>query len=189
MPCRRFTNLIAFDDAPFDFRAGGRVKVVGAVFADLRLEGVVIGDVAQDGSDAAEKLAHLVLSSKFDDHTRLVMLQGIALGGFNVVDVTDLHRRLARPILVVARKPPDMPAMRSALLQHLPDGNARWRMIATLGPMEPAGKVYIQRVGLSREEAAALISRLAVHSHLPEPLRCAHLIAGALAGGQSRGGA
>jgi endonuclease V-like protein UPF0215 family len=188
MPRQRFANLIAFDDGPFAFRAGGRVKVVGTVFADLRLEGVVIGDVAQDGCDAAEQLAQLVLSSKFDAHAQLIMLQGIALGGFNVVDVAALHQRLARPILVVARKLPDMPAMRTALAQHLPDGDARWRMIAALGPMEPAGKVFIQRIGLSREAATALVTRLAVHSHLPEPLRCAHLIAGALGGGESRGG-
>jgi endonuclease V-like protein UPF0215 family len=189
MPRRRFSNLIAFDDAPFDFGAGGRVKVIGTVFADLRLEGVVIGDVAQDGVDAAAQLAHLVLASKFDAHARLVMLQGITLGGFNVVDVVALHRRVGRPVLVVARKPPDMEAIRRALVQHLPDGRARWQSIADMGPMEPAGAVFIQRIGLSLSEATALVTRLAVHSHLPEPLRCAHLIAGALITGESRGGA
>jgi hypothetical protein len=53
--------------------------------------------------------------------------------------------------------------------------------------MEPVNGVYIQRVGLSPEEAAAVIRRFSVNSNIPEPIRVAHLIAGALATGQSRG--
>jgi endonuclease V-like protein UPF0215 family len=33
----------------------------------------------------------------------------------------------------------------------------------------------------------AVVERFALHSHIPEPLRTAHLIAGAIAEGQSRG--
>jgi hypothetical protein len=53
--------------------------------------------------------------------------------------------------------------------------------------MEPAGPVYVQRVGLSLDQAAAVVKRLAIEGSLPEPLRVAHLIAGAIAEGQSRG--
>jgi endonuclease V-like protein UPF0215 family len=37
------------------------------------------------------------------------------------------------------------------------------------------------------DQTAAVIKRFAVHSHIPEPIRTAHLIAGALVEGQSRG--
>jgi hypothetical protein len=40
---------------------------------------------------------------------------------------------------------------------------------------------------LSLGQAAAVIEELAVHGNIPEPLRTAHLIAGAMATGQSRG--
>jgi len=46
--------------------------------------------------------------------------------------------------------------------------------------------VYVQRVGLTPEQADRVIRRFAVHSSIPEPLRAAHLIAGGLATGQSR---
>jgi endonuclease V-like protein UPF0215 family len=161
--------------------------VVGTVYADLRLDGVLVGRVQKDGCDAADILARLVEASRFDGHIRLVMLQGIALGGFNVVDVFALHRRLARPILVVSRRRPDLVKIRDALLMHVPQGAAKWQIIQRLGPMEPAGPVYIQRVGLVREAALAIVRHFAVHSHVPEPLRSAHLIAGALVVGQSRG--
>ena len=171
---------------PFSRGHQGPVKVVGAVFADRRLDGVLVGEIEKDGFDASEKLADLVLRSKFYQHARLIMLQGITMGGFNVVDVFDLHQRLKRPVLVIARRAPDLDAIRNALAQHLEGGRTKWRMIEAAGAMEPAGDVFIQRVGLTRDQAAATLSQWSIHSRIPEPLRCAHLIAGALVTGQSR---
>ncbi len=53
--------------------------------------------------------------------------------------------------------------------------------------MERAGRVCVQRVGLTLEEARATVDRLAVAGFIPELLRAAHLIAGALVRGESRG--
>jgi endonuclease V-like protein UPF0215 family len=53
--------------------------------------------------------------------------------------------------------------------------------------MEPAGPLFIQRVGLTREAALETVRHFARYGHVPEPLRSAHLIAGALVEGQSRG--
>jgi hypothetical protein len=115
------------------------------------------------------------------------MLQGVALAGFNVVDIFKLHRELAIPVLVIARHRPDLSAVRSALLTRVSGGRRKWSMIERLGPMEPAAGVFVQRVGISLEEAAVVIRRFAVNSSIPEPLRAAHLIAGAIATGQSGG--
>jgi len=186
MRTRRFSNVIGFDDAPFSRHHLGAVTIVGAVFADRRLDGVLVGEIQKDGFDASDRLATLIENSKFYQHARLIMLQGITLGGFNVVDVFDLNRRLQRPVLVVARQAPDMDAVRRALVQHLPGGQAKWALLESLGAMEPVGGVYVQRVGLTLAQAADVIDQWAFHSRIPEPLRCAHLIAGALATGQSR---
>lgn len=187
MSTKRFSNLVGFDDAPFKPDYTGPVKVVGTVFTGLQLTGVLIGEVEKDGADTAEILARLVAESRFAEHVQLVMLQGIALAGFNVVDVFDLHERLRLPVLVVSRKLPDLAAVRNALTTRVRDGGQKWALIERLGPPEPAGQVYIQRVGLTLEEATTVITRFTVHGHIPEPLRIAHLIAGALVNGQSRG--
>jgi endonuclease V-like protein UPF0215 family len=184
---KRFSNIIGFDDAPFSPGYVGQVKVVGAVFTGLQLSGVVIGEVEKDGLDAAERLAALVAESRFYEHVQLVMLQGITLAGFNVVDVFYLHQQLGLPILVVSRRLPDMGAIQEALRTRIPEGARRWALIEQLGPPEPAGKVYVQRVGLSMAEATAVVERFAICSYIPEPLRVAHLIAGAVGEGHSRG--
>ncbi|MFP4343905.1 MAG: DUF99 family protein [Anaerolineales bacterium] len=184
---RRLANVVGFDDAPFSFEGSARVAVVGVVYARLRFTGVLVGEVQKDGDDAAEVLVRLVAGSKFAGNLNLIMLQGIALGGFNVVDVFALHEETGLPVLVVARRAPDMAAVREALLHNVPGGARKWALIERLGPMEPVGQVYVQRVGLTLEEAATVVELFSVEGHVPEPLRVAHLIAGALVEGESRG--
>src|SRR2546425_794935 len=82
--------------------------VVAAVFAGVRLDGVLIDQVRRDGANAARTLIEMIRGSKFAQHLQLVMLQGIALAGFNVVDVFALNRELGLPVLVIARKRPDL---------------------------------------------------------------------------------
>lgn len=184
---RRLSNTIGFDDAPFARSHRGPVAVVGAVFADRRFDGVLTAEVEKDGSDATAVLAATIARSRFLEHLHLVLLQGVTLAGFNVVDAAALHDAVARPVLVVARRRPDLAAIRTALETRIPDGAAKWRSIERLGPMEACGRVWVQRAGLSADEAARVVERLAVHSLVPEPLRVAHLIAGALGRGASRG--
>lgn len=181
------SHVIGFDDAPFRRDHRGDVRVVGAVYAGIRLEGIISGKVRRDGANATRVLFAMIGRSKFASHLQLVMLQGIALAGFNVVDVKALSQRLALPVLVIARRAPDLEAMRNALLTRVPSGVRKWKLIDDLGPMEPIAGVYVQRVGISTAAAEEVIRRTSVHGRIPEPLRAAHLIAGGIETGESRG--
>jgi endonuclease V-like protein UPF0215 family len=187
--------------------------LVGAVCSGTRLDGVVSGHVQRDGADATRRMIELVRGSQFEEHIRAVILQGIAVGGFNVVDVHELSAALGVPVLVIMRRQPDLDAMRRALFSDAPHlrprvrGAARkWRLIESAGPAErlpstrrathrvlPTGlrvdssRLWVQRVGLSAPEARALVDATTLHGHLPEPIRAAHLIAGGIATGRSRG--
>jgi hypothetical protein len=184
---RGFSHVAGFDDCPFERDHRGDVRVVGAVFTGLSLEGVLCGRVRRDGANATRNIARLVAESKFRRQLQLVMLQGIALAGFNVVDLHDLHRRLELPVLVVTRRRPRLESVREALLQRVPGGARKWALIDRLGPPEPVAGVYVQRVGLSAAQAEEVIRRFAVQGRIPEPLRTAHLIAGGITTGESRG--
>lgn len=186
MRSRSFSHVIGFDDAPFAREHRGDVAIVGTVYAGLRLEGVLVGRVRRDGANATEVLARLVTTSKYRQ-LQLILLQGIALAGFNVVDVESLHRRTGLPVVAVSRRAPRFARVRSALLARVRGGERKWALIEKLGPMEQVGGVHIQRAGISLAEAGTVVRRLAVNGSYPEPLRAAHLIAGALGSGQSRG--
>lgn len=183
----RLSNVAGVDDAPFDRAHRGDVPIVGAVFTRTRLDGVLMDKVRRDGVNSTRVIAEMVRGSPFFQHIQAVMLNGIALAGFNVVDLAGLSASLKRPVLAVARREPDFRAIRRALLSRVPGGARKWRLIEQAGPMEPLEGVWVQRAGLSLASAAQLLRDSRLQGHVPEPLRVAHLIAGALARGTSRG--
>lgn len=179
--------MIGIDDAPFAREHRGDVLVVGIAFAGARLDGVIASRVRRDGANASRVVAEMVRGSQFFAHLSAVLFQGIALAGFNVIDIHGLAEALGRPVLVVARRAPDLRAIESALRGRVPGGAAKWRLIERAGPMEPCGAVHVQRAGLELAEAKALLEAHCLHGHIPEPLRVAHLVAGGVTTGRSRG--
>lgn len=183
---RRISHVVGFDDAPFDRSYRGDVLVVGAVFAGERLDGVISTRVRRDGANSAQRLIDRLTGSKYFDQLQAVLLQGIAFAGFNVVDLQRLHQATGLPVLVVARHLPDFQAIREALLQRVPGGARKWRLVEAAGPMEPMAGLYVQRCGITPENTARLLAGLQQNGHLPEPLRVAHIIAGGVTTGESR---
>lgn len=183
----KLAHAVGVDDAYFERGHRGDVVLVGAVFAGARFDGIVTGRVRRDGANATTAIARMVTASKFARHVQLVMLQGIAFAGFNVVDIHALSESLARPVLVVTRRGPDMRAIREALLSRVPGGARKWKLVEKAGAMEPLAGVWVQRAGLSVTEAEAALAKFAIVSRVPEPLRAAHLIASGFALGESRG--
>jgi endonuclease V-like protein UPF0215 family len=198
-------NVLGFDDGPFPRSHRGDVPLVGALCADTRLDAVLAGKVRRDGRNATRAMVELARRSGLADGLGAVMLQGIAVAGFNVVDIAELSRAVDAPVLVVARKRPNLRSIRAALFGDGPRprvaGAARkWALIEQAGPMElleipPRGsglkgqpqRLWIQRARLSTAEARRLVVATTLHGQLPEPIRLAHLIAGGLTTGRSRG--
>ena len=205
-------NVIGFDDGPFSREHRGDVLLVGVVCSGTRVDGVISGKIRRDGANATRVMIDLVRASQFGEHVQAIMVQGIAVGGFNVVDVHGLSAALQIPVLVVTRRAPDMAAVKRALFVDIPKARPRvagalrkWRLIEQAGTMEilgtsrrslrhpPTGlrgvppKLWIQRAGLSLDEARSLVADTTLHGNIPEPLRLAHLIAGGITTGKSRG--
>lgn len=177
--------MIGFDDAPFERHHRGDVMIIGAFYAGNRLDGILSGKVRRDGANSTSTLTRLIAGSRFYPQLQAILLQGIAFAGFNVVDIHGLHEALDRPVVVVARRLPNLEKIRNALLGHVPGGRRKWRLIERAGPMESVARVYVQRAGLSIPQTQALIRAHALHGGLPEPLRTAHIVASGVSRGES----
>ncbi|MBN2193366.1 MAG: DUF99 family protein [Polyangiaceae bacterium] len=206
-------NVIGFDDGPFAREHRGRVLLVGTVCSRTRLDGVVSGRILCDGTDSTRRIIELVERSQFGANVQAILLQGIAVGGFNVVDIHGHSSTLEVGVLVVTRKQPDMAAVERALFSDDPPGRPRvpgasrkWRLIqaageldllgpsrralrrpAATGQLAPGQRLWIQRAGLSLEQARDIVFATTLHGNVSEPLRFAHLIAGGIVTGKSRG--
>jgi len=183
-------RIIGFDDGPFR-RGQETTLVVGAVYRGGRsMDGLVSTQVAVDGLDSTVRLASLINASRFRD-VRVIMVDGIAFGGFNVVDIHGLYKDTGIPVIAVTRDMPDFNAIEAAL-RHLPDSQTRWRLIKSAGepaPVEtrPGKSVHIQSAGISVGDAQAIVKISATRSLIPEPIRVAHLVAQGIVSGQSKG--
>jgi endonuclease V-like protein UPF0215 family len=127
-----------------------------------------------------------VLQSRFHPQVRAVMLDGIALGGLNVVDIHRLSEELERPVITVVRRRPDQRLFRDAI-EKLPRARQRWALVERAGLLHEAGPVFFQCAGATVEKARELIRVTTLLGNLPEPIRLAHLIAGGVVDGESRG--
>jgi hypothetical protein len=183
-PPGRLIRAIGFDDAPFARRAGAVVPVAGAICAGTRFEGLVWGRVRRDGRSATDELCRLLLGGKFLPQLHLVLLDGIALGGFNVVDLAALHDRLGRPCVAVMRRQPDLAAVERAV-RHLPGAEQRLAAMRRAGPVHARGGFVFQARGVEPDVAADALARLTDKGLVPEALRLAHLIGAAVVKGES----
>jgi endonuclease V-like protein UPF0215 family len=180
----RTLRAIGFDDVPWRHRKSHTVGLVGAVCAGTRFEGMVFGSVRRDGWNATDAIVDLLAGGKFLPQLHLILLDGVAFGGFNLVDLPLLARTLQRPCVSVMRKLPDLPSMQDAA-RRLPNPAKRLAVLARAGELHARPPFVFQVHGATPAEAADALVRLTDTGHVPEALRLAHLIGGALAYGQS----
>ncbi|MGQ9869990.1 endonuclease dU [Leptodesmis sp.] len=180
----RTIRVIGFDDAPFIRCANHPVPVAGVVCAGTRFEGMVWGQVTPDGWDATEVLCDLLLPSKFLAQVHLVLLDGISLAGFNIVNLPLLAEKLQRPCVTVMRRYPNMQAVEYAI-RRLPNPEQRLALIQQAGLIYKDPPFYFQVSGSQPEIVAKALRRLTDCGNVPEALRVAHLITSAVVKGES----
>jgi len=189
---KREIRIVGFDDAPFIPRSEGKVPVIGVVFrgGDF-LDGVIKTEVAIDGMDASDTLIKIVNQSKHKEQLRVIMLNGITIGGFNMINISKIYKKTGLPIIAINRKRPNLKKIRTAL-QNFDDFEDRWKCIEDAGKIqkmkiEKDKNIYFQFKGLKENEVERIIRLSCTRSLIPEPLRVAHLIASALIKGESGG--
>jgi len=175
-------RVLGIDDGVFVPHSGDLVDVVGVVFrGGYWLDGVMRTQVRVDGMDATEKLAAMITGSPHYDQLRVVVLSGVTLAGFNVVDMNELFKSVSLPVIAVTRDEPNFEDIRKAL-ENLPESERRWRAIERAGKMftvrtrEGEVPIYAHAVGLSEEDAKRILRITSTRSNIPEALRVAHLI-------------
>lgn len=183
-------RILGFDDSSFS-RSDKTVPVIGVIYRGGNfLDGVVRTDVRVDGMDATDKLVGLINSTRHKQQLRVLMFDGITLGGFNLIDIRDVNKKTHLPVIVINRKHPRLKEVKKAL-RHFKDYKKRWNTVVRAGKIKVCDlkddkKVYYQAIGLSDEDAEEMIRLSCTHSQIPEVLRVAHLVATGIRG-ESRG--
>ena len=179
-------RVLGVDDGVFIPHSKGLVDVVGVVFrGGYWLDGVMRTEVEVDGLDGTEKIASMIIESPHYKQLRIIMLSGITLAGFNVVDIKELYNKTGLPVIAITRDMPNMKEIEQAI-ERLPEKEKRWRAIQNAGEMikvqtrKEEEPIYMQIAGIKREDAEKIVKITSTRSNIPEPLRVAHIIASGL---------
>lgn len=180
----RVIRVIGFDDAPFIRHAGGCVSITGVVCAGTRFEGMVWGEVEQDGWDATDAIVKLLLGGKFLPQLHILLLDGIGFGGFNVIDLPRLSEQLNLPCVAVMRRMPNLTAIEQAI-HRLPQPERRLQVLQRAGTIHAYPPFFFQVCGACPKVTFSVLQRLTDCGKVPEALRLAHLIGAAVVKGES----
>ena len=181
-------RVIGVDDGFFVPHTRGKCDVVGVVFrGGYWLDGVMRTQVEVDGMDATEKIAGMIMSSPHYGQLRVVMLDGVTFGGFNVVNTLRLFEKTGLPVIAVTREQPDFDDIRRAL-ENLPFAEERWKAIKNADRIikvftrKKEEAIFMQVTGVRVDVAKRIVKSTATRSNVPEALRVAHLVASGLTG-------
>ncbi|AGB05100.1 hypothetical protein AciM339_1238 [Aciduliprofundum sp. MAR08-339] len=187
---KKHIRALGIDDSYFVPHIPGEVDLIGVVLrAPNYLEGMLRRKIGVDALDSTDSIIDM-LNSKYGRQIKVVFLQGITFGGFNIVDIERIWREREVPVIVISRKNPDLRAIEYALRKHFEDWEYRMNLLRKHKiEMIQNGEfeIYVQRAGISMDEARRVISSFTLRGAIPEPLRVAHLIASALHFGESKG--
>ena len=118
---KRQIRLLGIDDSPFTFTEK-HSTVIGVVMRGGEyLEGVLSRQVTIDGSDATFVCKEMIENTRHKKQLRAMMLDGIALGGFNVVDIQEIFVETGLPVITITRDEPNFKGIKQALKKNFED--------------------------------------------------------------------
>ncbi len=178
------TRLVAIASGPIQGRK--RALLVGIVAQKNTVEGVISGSVAVNGDDATRRIISMVGKTRFKEQIGLVVLNGVAIAGLNVVDVEKLEKAMGVETIILTRTRPDPRKLIHALNSFAKKDN-----------VDVKGRVALVRAQAKRKTEKAsgfrLQSLMSKHdlavfaTQSYEMIRVAHLVANGVSTGESRG--
>ena len=183
-------RVLGIDDSPFTF-SDKHSRIIGVVMrCSGYIEGILSNHVLIDGTDATEKCIELIQKTRHKKQIKALILDGVSLGGFNVVDINKLYLSTGLPIITITRDKPDFEKIKIALRENFSDWENRWNIISKgkiYKIITEHNPIYIKFVGLILDEAKEIIKNSTIRGVIPEPIRVAHLIASGVTRGESYG--
>ncbi|MBW2981470.1 DUF99 family protein [Candidatus Woesearchaeota archaeon] len=179
-------RILGVDDAPFNKFKDKNVLIIGTIFrGGSWLDGILSTKVKVDGNDSTKKLIEMVNKCKFKPQIQCIILDGIAFGGFNIIDIDELNKKTKIPVIIVIRRMPDLKKIKTTLKKL--GKEKKYKLIEKAGEVHKVGKIYIQLNGVTVENAKEIIRISCTRSLLPESIRVAHIIAAGIKLGESKG--
>ena len=171
---KKGSRVLGIDDAPVE-----EEKLVGVLYRGTEfIESVKIIDTEKDGGDGTEKVIELY--NMFRAYIEAVLIDGVSFSGFNVVDIGKVSEEIDRPVIAVTPNESDPTGFSDAMDKTGVSSEAFDELPEVSEFRISTGRCYAQFAGCSREEALDIIGKSTLQGNVPECIRAADIIGGAL---------
>ena len=177
-------RYIAIASGPIE--KGTATTLIGVIFRDNYIEGLLSTKIKIDGTDSTGKIIKMVKKSRFREQIRILLFNGIALAGLNIINPAELEKRLCSKVVLLNRRKQNAKELVNAL-------NEFSRMTKTdvkerIAIVEDNGKMDALRAnGLFLQSSLDKIYLQRFSKTAFEALRAAHIIARGISTGESKG--
>lgn len=179
-------RILGIDDGSFS-KKDKKVLIAGVVMrGNSSVDGTLSSEITVDGLDSTEKIIEMVNKSKHKGQLKCIMTHGSTLGGFNLIDISEIYKKTKIPVIAVVRREPKLRDVLDAL-KNLPHEKERIVTMKNCGDVHKYKKIYFQVSGLELHEAQEIIDKSIKRGNFPEPVRMAHIIASGITKGESHG--
>ena len=188
---KREIRILGIDDAPFNKFRDKKCMIVGTVYRGGNyMDALLSTQVRVDGSDSTKKIVDMANKTSHKDQLSCIMTDGIAVAGFNVININEIAKKTGMPVIVVTRNKPNFRKISDAL-EKIKQKN-KIKLIRDAGKVYKikikGKKVYFQfSKNINEKEVRKIIRISATNSLIPEPIRIAHIIASGIILGKSHG--
>ena len=184
-------RILGWDDSAFTPKDKNTLLIGVVCRGGSQIDGIITARIRIDGTDATRQIIDATSKSPHYKQIRVLMLDGLTFGGFNIADMQKIHKSLKMPVIVVIRSKPDSENIRKSL-GIFKDHEKRWKNIEKAGIIRTfrirkfanakRNMVYCQYVGIDERLVEKILNLTSIHSLTPEPLRIAHMIGHGLKG-------
>ena len=150
---------------------------------DFVIDGFVFGSATLEGNDATDQILHMYEELSRSDISYLI-LSGLIISMYNIVDVKKLHDSLQIPIIGVTYN--ESAGIEDTIKHHFPKSfESKINEYKKLGKREritlhTSYDLFVRYEGCTIYEVKQLLNELTLQGSVPEPLRVSQLLANSL---------
>lgn len=147
---------------------------------DFIIDGFVFGHTTIEGNDATDSILKMHQKLNRDDIS-FVMISGLIISMYNIVNIKKIWERLKIPIIGVTYE--DSKGIEDAIRYHFPESyQSKIEEYHQLGQrtkimLHTGHHLHLRIEGCTIQETTRLLDAFTVQGAIPEPLRIAHMLA------------
>jgi endonuclease V-like protein UPF0215 family len=165
---------------------GATTLLIGVIFRDNYIEGLLSTKIRADGADSTDKIIKMIRRSRFRAEVRILLLNGIALAGLNIINPQELEKRLRVKVVLLNRRRQNASELVNALNEF--SRATKTNVMERIAIVEESRKMNtLTTNGLSLQSSldGSYLKKFAKSAF--EALRVAHIIARGISTGESKG--